>query len=273
MRRVVRFAIIGLILLPMLFIACSKEPVKLYILEAGSLVIPFGEVEKEFERIHPDIDVLLEGHGSIQVIRHITEIHDEADLAAVADHSLIPMLMYPIQLPDDSDTYANWTISFATNHLGLAYTPESRYADEINADNWVEIVFRDDVTVGSVVGRAVGEAVCPVGETVAVSVAVLVGVDVAVLVGVDVAVLVGVDVAVPDAVDVAVSVAVGVTVRVAVGVIVPVAVSVAVGGIVGVAVGSSRLFHHATKSPNDDEATTSVSPSESKSAARADRVS
>jgi len=133
---------------PLLFIACSGGPVRLHILEAGSLVIPFGEVEKEFERLHPDIDVLLEGHGSIQVIRHITEIHDEVDLAAVADHSLIPMLMYPAQLPDGQGAYADWTVSFAINHLGIAYTPESRYADEINSDNWIEILFRDDVTVG-----------------------------------------------------------------------------------------------------------------------------
>jgi molybdate/tungstate transport system substrate-binding protein len=127
---------------------CTREPVQLHILEAGSLVIPFAEVEKEFEKRHPDIDVLLEGHGSIQVIRHITEIHDEVDIAAVADYSLIPMLLYPAQLPGNQGPYADWTINFATNRLGLAYTPQSAYSDEINSENWYEILSRDDVTFG-----------------------------------------------------------------------------------------------------------------------------
>ncbi len=150
MKGAVRFAAIILMMLPTLFAnsSCSEAQVKLHILEAGSLIIPFEEVEKEFEELHPNIDVLMEGHGSIQVIRHITEIHDEVDLAAVADCSLIPMLMYPVQLPDNQGTYANWTISFATNHLGLAYTPQSQYADEINANNWFDILSRDNVTVG-----------------------------------------------------------------------------------------------------------------------------
>jgi len=138
------FSLVVLLLPP----GCSREPVRLHILEAGSLVIPFEEVEKEFERQNPGIDLLLEGHGSIQVVRHITEIHDEADIAAVADYSLLPMLMYPVQLPDDQGPYADWTISFATNCLGLAYTPQSAYSDEIDAGNWHEILSREDVTFG-----------------------------------------------------------------------------------------------------------------------------
>ena len=149
MRGVVCSALIVLSLIAVLLQSgCTSEPVRLFILEAGSLVIPFAELEEEFEKQHPDIDVLLEGHGSIQVIRHITEIHDEADIAAVADYSLLPMLMYPAQMPDDQGTYADWTINFSTNKLGLAYTPESIYSDEINAENWYEILSRDDVTFG-----------------------------------------------------------------------------------------------------------------------------
>ena len=126
----------------------DREEVQLHILLAGSMVIPFGELEEAFEQIHPYIDVLNEGHGSIQVIRHITEIYDEADLAVVADYSLLPMLMYPAQIPDGRGTYANWTISFASNRLGIAYTPDSLYADEINSDNWYQILSRDDVFFG-----------------------------------------------------------------------------------------------------------------------------
>ena len=118
------------------------------ILCAGSLMVPFYEIEKEFEAQHPDVDVLIEGHGSIQVIRHVTELYEEADVLTVADHSLIPMMMYNIQVPDTTENYADWYIEFATNSLGLAYTPRSQYADEIDSTNWYEIVSRPDVKVG-----------------------------------------------------------------------------------------------------------------------------
>ncbi|MGD9143079.1 MAG: tungstate ABC transporter substrate-binding protein WtpA [Dehalococcoidia bacterium] len=129
--------------------ACSGEsPTKIRVLCAGSLMVPFQELEREFEAKYPDIDVLIEGHGSIQVIRHVTEIHEEADVMAVADHSLIPMMMYNVKIPDKDDDYADWYIKFATNSLGIAYTPASKYAGEINEQNWYEIMSRPDVRVG-----------------------------------------------------------------------------------------------------------------------------
>ncbi len=121
---------------------------KLVILNAGSLVVPFGEVGEAFEALYPDIEVVLEGHGSIQVVRHITEIGDEVDMAVVADYSMIPLLMYNTMLPDSNQPFANWTIQFASNRFGIAYHPESLYADEINADNWYEVLARSDVRLG-----------------------------------------------------------------------------------------------------------------------------
>ncbi len=37
---------------------------RLRVLFAGSLIIPFEQVEKEFEALHPDIDVDMEGTAS-----------------------------------------------------------------------------------------------------------------------------------------------------------------------------------------------------------------
>ena len=129
---------------------CSGDTGKteLVIFNAGSLVIPFAEVGEAFEAIYPDIDVVLEGHGSIQVVRHVTEIGDEVDLAVVADYSMIPLLMYNTMLPDSDQPFADWTIEFATNRFGFAYRPDSIYADEINADNWYEVLARSDVRLG-----------------------------------------------------------------------------------------------------------------------------
>ncbi|MFA6612537.1 MAG: tungstate ABC transporter substrate-binding protein WtpA [Dehalococcoidales bacterium] len=128
--------------------AGGEDNKRLVIFEAGSLLVPFLELEAAFEDKYPDIDVVQEGHGSIQVIRHVTEIHDEIDIAIVADHSLIPLLMYNTMQPDSSEPYASWTIGFATNNFGFAYRPDSLYADEINQENWYEVLSRDDVRLG-----------------------------------------------------------------------------------------------------------------------------
>jgi molybdate/tungstate transport system substrate-binding protein len=89
-----------------------------------------------------------EYHGSIQVIRHATELHVPIDVVATADASLIPMLMYTSKVPETGRPYADWYIRFASNHLALAYNTDSKYADEINAQNWTEIITRPDVKIG-----------------------------------------------------------------------------------------------------------------------------
>ena len=125
-----------------------KERTTLKVLFAGSLIIPFQALEEAYEARHPEIDVQMEGHGSIQVVRHVTEIHDLVDVAATADHSLIPMLMYTSRVPDTGQPYADWYIKFATNRLALAYTPGSKYADEITPDNWYQVIARPGVKLG-----------------------------------------------------------------------------------------------------------------------------
>jgi len=111
-------------------------------------MIPMQELEKAFESAHPDVDVTVEGHGSIQVIRHVTELGDSVDVMAVADHSLIPMMMYGKKLPEAEEYFTDWYIGFATNRLGLAYKSTSKYSGEINEGNWYEVLSRSDVRLG-----------------------------------------------------------------------------------------------------------------------------
>jgi molybdate/tungstate transport system substrate-binding protein len=139
-------AVMGIVFLS--FFGCSGGKREVVVFEAASLFVPFEKIEQEFERTHPDIDVKMEGHGSIQVVRHVTEIHDEVDVVAVADLSLIPLLMYQAEMPDGKGPYADWAIGFATNQVGIAYTAASKYAGEINAQNWYEILARPDVALG-----------------------------------------------------------------------------------------------------------------------------
>ena len=120
----------------------------LRVLFAGSLIIPFAQLEEEFEAAHPDIDVNMEGHGSIQCVRIVGDLHEQADLVVTADHQLIPMLLYEAKDPDSGLPYADWNVIFATNRMALAYTPESAFADEITAGNWFEIINREGVRLG-----------------------------------------------------------------------------------------------------------------------------
>jgi len=124
------------------------EKTPLVVFAAGSLIQPFDQIAAAFEAKYPNIDVLPEYHGSIQVIRHATELHEPIDVVATADAALVPMLMYATTNPETGQPYANWHIRYASNHLALAYNQNSKYADEINAENWVEVLSRPDVKVG-----------------------------------------------------------------------------------------------------------------------------
>ncbi|HPA08858.1 MAG TPA: tungstate ABC transporter substrate-binding protein WtpA [Methanoregulaceae archaeon] len=119
----------------------------LKVIAAGSLLAPFAEAEQEFEASHPDIDVQIEGHGSIQVIRQVTDLGRTADVIAVADESLIPDLMYH-PMKDSSRNYTDWYQPLSTNEMVIAYTNKSRYHDEINQENWYRILAQPDVRLG-----------------------------------------------------------------------------------------------------------------------------
>jgi molybdate/tungstate transport system substrate-binding protein len=81
-------------------------------------------------------------------VRQVTELGELADVVAVADYALIPMLMYETREPETGEPYATWHLRFATNRLGIAYTPQSASAGEITADNWYKVVSRPDVLLG-----------------------------------------------------------------------------------------------------------------------------
>ncbi|VFQ45866.1 tungstate ABC transporter substrate-binding protein WtpA [Desulfoluna butyratoxydans] len=113
---------------------------KVTIFHAGSLTVPFAKIEKDFEALHPDIDIQREAGGSTKMARMISELGKPADIMASADYAVIDKGLIP--------AHADWNIRFATNRLVLCYTPQSRYAGEINEANWHEILKRTDVVWG-----------------------------------------------------------------------------------------------------------------------------
>jgi len=115
---------------------------------AGSLILPFDDIEKAFESRYPSIDVQNECHGSIQVIRHVTELHELIDVVATADAGLIPMLMYQAKDPETGERYADWYIRYASNRLALAYSERSLMAETINAENWTQVLANPALKVG-----------------------------------------------------------------------------------------------------------------------------
>jgi len=133
---------------PTLAPTATREPAVLRVFCAGSLILPFSEIEKAFEAANPEIDVQTEFHGSIQVMRHVTDLHEAIDVVATADQALIPMLMYATDDPDSGLPYADWYLHFAGNQIGLAYTPQSRGAAKLSAENWYTIVADPEVRLG-----------------------------------------------------------------------------------------------------------------------------
>ncbi|HOI58791.1 MULTISPECIES: tungstate ABC transporter substrate-binding protein WtpA [unclassified Methanoculleus] len=125
----------------------GQERTVLTVVPAGSLLYPLEEVEAAFEDRHPDIDVRLEGHGSIQAIRQVTDLGRAIDVVAVADASLIPDMMY-IPMGEGKENYTDWYVPFAANEIVIAYTDRSAGADEITAENWYRVLARPDVRAG-----------------------------------------------------------------------------------------------------------------------------
>jgi molybdate/tungstate transport system substrate-binding protein len=130
------------------YVVEPSEKRTLKVLCAASLLFPLGKIEEAFEKAHPDVNVEIEGHGSIQVIRQVTELSKKADLLMVADYSLIPLMMYNSSELGSNQSFADWYIRFASNRIVLAYTSSSKYANEVNVTNWFSVLMRSGVVFG-----------------------------------------------------------------------------------------------------------------------------
>jgi molybdate/tungstate transport system substrate-binding protein len=115
----------------------AKEDIIVF--HAGSLAVPFSQIEKAFEEKYPDYDVKREVSGSRKAARKVSDIGRKADVIASADYKVIDNLLIPKN--------AKFNIQFATNEMAIAYTDKSKFSSKINAENWTEIVLRKDVKV------------------------------------------------------------------------------------------------------------------------------
>ena len=129
---------IALATLMMTTIGMTKE--KVIVFHAGSLSVPFAQMEKAFESKYPQYDLVREAAGSRACARKITDIGKPADVMASAAYKVIDTLLIP--------DYAKFNVQFATNEMAIAYTDKSKYADTITADNWPDIFLKKGVKIG-----------------------------------------------------------------------------------------------------------------------------
>jgi molybdate/tungstate transport system substrate-binding protein len=76
----------------------------------------------------------------VESARKITDLNKPCDIMASADYKVIDNMLVP--------KYASWNILFASNEMCIVYTEKSRYAAQINAKNWFEILQKKDVAFG-----------------------------------------------------------------------------------------------------------------------------
>ena len=113
---------------------------ELIIFHAGSLSMSLRHIAQHFERRCPGVKIHMEGSGAREAARKVTDQRRPCDIIASADYRVIDDLLKP--------DYARFNILFAGNRLVLSFTDKSKFADEINAENWFEILLREGVVYG-----------------------------------------------------------------------------------------------------------------------------
>ena len=92
----------------------------------------------EFEN-RSGVPSLVELGGSLEHVRKLTDLGRVPDVLVLADDEVIASL---------APTHIDWYVRLATTRLVIAYTPRSRHAASLRADEWWQTLSRPDVTVG-----------------------------------------------------------------------------------------------------------------------------
>lgn len=119
---------------------CAGAEEKIMVYHAGSLAAPMAQIEAQYEKANPGVDILRESGGSAALARKITDLGGKCDVFLSADYMVIEKLLRPAG--------ADYNILFASNAIVLMYGPKSKYGDEITKENWTEVLLRPDVRWG-----------------------------------------------------------------------------------------------------------------------------
>lgn len=120
--------------------AAQPEQQTLVIFHHGSPTPAIEAAEKVFKEKYPSVKVLREKDDALPNMRKVTDLGKLADIVYTDDYSIIPPVMFP--------KYADAWIRYAHDEMTIAYAANSKYANEINGDNWYKILQRPDVKWG-----------------------------------------------------------------------------------------------------------------------------
>ncbi|MGI6096898.1 MAG: substrate-binding domain-containing protein [Dethiobacteria bacterium] len=112
-----------------------KNVLRIY--HAGSLNLPFSSLEEGFNRLFPHVRLQRTAGGSVELAKQIRDAGDPVDLFASADYAVVDNLLI--------SGHADWNLLFARNSLVLLYSAQSKYAEQVNSDNWIEILRDNNV--------------------------------------------------------------------------------------------------------------------------------
>jgi molybdate/tungstate transport system substrate-binding protein len=128
-------------------LGCAPQGETLTVFHAGSLAVPFSELEADFEESHPDVDIVRQSGGSAAVISTAIAQEDAGesppDIIASADYKLIPERLY-------EGGYADWYIAFARNTMVLCYSDDATGSADIESGNrtWYDVLRNEAVSYG-----------------------------------------------------------------------------------------------------------------------------
>ncbi len=133
------------LLISFLMMGCGQqssrgEKTTLHIIHAGSLTLPIHHISRAFEKEFPEVSILSEAWGSKAGARRVIDMENPADVFLSADYMVIENMLIP--------GHASWYLPFATNEMAIVFTDESKFANDINTDNWMDILLRNDVKYG-----------------------------------------------------------------------------------------------------------------------------
>ncbi|MDP2361860.1 MAG: extracellular solute-binding protein [bacterium] len=119
----------------------GREPVgTLVIFHAGSLAVPMAELGREFNRLHPGLEIRREADGSRVCARKISELGRACDVMASADYRVIDELLIP--------GHASWNLRFASNELVVAMGKGRVQSRRVTADNVFDRMLSGELVFG-----------------------------------------------------------------------------------------------------------------------------
>ena len=117
----------------------TEESGPLVVFTAGSLGRPMRAALDSFAR-RTGVPYELETAGSLETARKLTELGKTPDIVALADEEVFPKLLEP--------KFTTWYARFARNRLVVAYSPRSRFAEQLRAGPWWRVLTSPGVEVG-----------------------------------------------------------------------------------------------------------------------------